>query len=108
MDKCKAEMTVEELIQFYNDHQKEKGDDIRIVIAQRGWVFVGRYQRDGDDVILHDAKTIRRWGTKKGLGELVNGPMASTVLEPSGTVRLHKLTEVATMDCEASKWVRHL
>ncbi len=70
----------------------------RIVIAQRGWVFVGRYREEGDDVTLTAASVIRSWGTTKGLGELVNGPLAATKLDAAGTVRLHKLGIVATLD----------
>lgn len=74
----------------------------RIIIAQRGWVFVGRYECDGDDITLHDAKVIRIWGTTKGLGELRNGPLSGTKLDEAGTVRLHRLAVVASLD--ASGW----
>lgn len=78
---------------------------IQIVIAQRGWVFVGNVSRDGDDVTIRAAKCIRRWGTTKGLGELANnGPQSNTVLDEVGTVRLHALAVVASIDCEAKKW----
>ena len=77
----------------------------QIVIAQRGWVFVGDVERKGDDVTISNAQCIRRWGTTKGLGELAeNGPLKSTVLDPMGTVRMHSLAVVASLDCEGSKW----
>jgi len=77
----------------------------QIVIAQRGWVFVGDVERSGDDVTITDAQCIRRWGTTKGLGELAcGGPLRSTVLDDLGTVRLHALAVVAAIDCEADKW----
>lgn len=77
----------------------------QIVIAQRGWVFVGDVQRTGDDVTISNAHCIRKWGTTKGLGEIASkGPTKSTVLDPMGTVRLHALAVVATIDCEDSKW----
>lgn len=77
----------------------------QIIIAQRGWVFVGNVTRNGDEVVITDAKCIRRWGTTKGLGELAaKGPTSSTVLDPMGTVRLHSLGVVASVDCEATKW----
>jgi len=77
----------------------------QIVIAQRGWVFVGDVERSGDDVTINNAKCIRRWGTTKGLGEIaMNGPTKSTVLDDIGTVRLHELAVVASLDVEASKW----
>jgi len=75
------------------------------VIAQRGWVFVGEVERSGDDVIITNAKCIRRWGTTNGLGQLAaNGPQKATVLDDMGTVRLHQLAVVASIDCEARKW----
>jgi hypothetical protein len=75
----------------------------RIVIAQRGWVFVGDYAIDGDDVTLSNAQVIRVWGTTKGLGELaLNGPTSTTKLDDAGTVRLHRLAIVATLD--VAKW----
>ena len=75
----------------------------RIVIAQRGWVFVGDYSIDGDDVTLSNAQVIRVWGTTKGLGQLaLEGPTSSTKLDDAGTVRLHRLAIVATLD--VVKW----
>ena len=77
----------------------------QIVIAQRGWVFVGDVERSGDDVTINNAQCIRRWGTTRGLGEIAkNGPTSTTVIDDMGTVRLHALGVVASLDCEASKW----
>ena len=81
---------------------------VRIVIAQRGFVFVGRYQRDDEHVTLTDAAVIRRWGTTKGLGELRDGPLADTVLDACGTVEMHDLAVVATIAVDADKWEAHL
>lgn len=76
----------------------------RIVIAQRGWVFVGLWNQDGDDITLTDASVIRVWGTTNGLGELRHGPLSDTKLDPAGTVRLHRLAVVATLDVEGGSW----
>ena len=77
----------------------------QIVIAQRGWVFVGDVERSGDDVTITNAQCIRRWGTTKGLGQLaIEGPQNSTVLDDMGTVRMHQLAAIAAIDCEARKW----
>lgn len=82
---------------------------VRIVIAQRGWCFVGRYERTNDEVTLTDAHVIRTWGTKNGLGEIAaGGPTATTVLDKAGTVRLAHLGIVATLDCEEAKWANKL
>jgi exosome complex RNA-binding protein Rrp4 len=77
---------------------------LRIVIGQRGWVWIGKYEEHGDEVTLTDAKCIRRWGTTTGLGELCNGPLKDTVLDPVGTIRLHRLAIVATYDACESGW----
>ena len=77
----------------------------RIVIAQRGWVFVGRFEQDGDNVTLYQASVIRTWGTTKGLGELaLTGKTSKTVLDPVGTVRMHALGVVATLDTTHTSW----
>lgn len=79
--------------------------DIRIVILQRGWVFVGEYSKDGEDCKLENACCIRKWGTTKGLGELaVEGPRPETKLDPAPTVEFHQLTVVATIKCQESAW----
>jgi hypothetical protein len=78
--------------------------ETRIVVLQRGWVVVGRWQQDGEMVTLTEAKVIRRWGTTKGLGELTGGPTAATVVDPAGTVRFHLLTMVQSVDCEPGSW----
>lgn len=79
--------------------------DIRIVILQRGWVFVGEYSRTGEDCTLENASVVRRWGTTKGLGQLaIEGPTEDTTLDPTPTVRFHVLTVVATIDCKAEVW----
>ena len=79
--------------------------EIRIVIAQRGWVFVGEYSIEGDNVIIDNGGTIRHWGTTKGLGEIAaGGPTETTIIDRSPRVTLHRLAVVATIDANADKW----
>jgi len=82
--------------------------DIRICILQRGWVAVGRFIQKDSDCVLETASVIRRWGTSNGLGELISGPLPDTTLDKCGTLRFHELAIVATLDCEAGKWEKHL
>ena len=80
--------------------------NVKIAVLQRGWIVVGRYKEEGDFIILTNTSVIRRWGTTKGLGELAkNGALDGTVLDPCGTVRARKGTEVLLIDCEESKWL---
>lgn len=79
----------------------------RIVVLQRGWVVVGDVTKTGSVLVISDARVIRRWGTKdKGLGGLVDGPLAETVLDDAGTVRAHELGVVLMLDVKAEKWAR--
>lgn len=75
----------------------------QIVVADRGWVFLGDvYSDDKGDKLINDAKVVRVWGTTKGLGELaLTGPTSKTVLDESGTVRVPARSVIAVFDC---KW----
>lgn len=86
--------------------KKEATGNIKIVILQRGWIMVGKFERNGSDCKLHDASVIRSWGTTKGVGELAqNGPNSNTKLDPcNGVVEFDYLTVVATIHCEEKKW----
>jgi len=78
---------------------------VTIVVLQRGWVVVGRLEKNGHQCLLTDASVIRVWGTKKGLGEIAKGgPTEKTVLDPTMSIRFHEMTSVAFFDCEDSKW----
>jgi len=91
-------------------YRKEVPSDspVKIVILQRGWVAVGRYEQDGESCKLRDASIIRVWGTTKGIGELVTGPTSKTLLDKAGTVSFHALAVVVMLDCEESSWAARL
>lgn len=83
--------------------------EVRIVVLQRGWIYVGYYSKVSEDEHrLDSAKCIRSWGTSKGLGELLKGPTATTKLDDSGVVRFHPMTVVCSLDCEVKAWKKHL
>lgn len=84
--------------------------DVKIVVLQRGWVYVGYFTRDdGTGCKLTNASNIRVWGTTKGLPELVNGPTKATVLDKcDGEVEFDWLTVVHTITCNSAKWVNAL
>lgn len=85
--------------------RKPKTRDLRIVVLQRGWVAVGDYAVQKDEVVLANASIVRRWGTIRGLGELARrGPLPNTILDPCGTLRSHHLAVVLTLDCEVAAW----
>jgi len=80
---------------------------IKIIIAQRGWVYVGRFERQGNHVVLTDGANVRRWGTRdKGLGYLAErGPTDDTVLDPCiRPIEMLELTTVAQHECNEEVW----
>lgn len=83
--------------------------NIKIVILQRGWVFIGRYVEDGDKCWLDNAYVIRVWGTDKGLGQLaLEGKQPNTKLDKAGRVEFHKLTVVASISAREDLWTQEL
>lgn len=85
------------------------GSEIKIAILQRGWVFVGRFSKEGSACKLTDAHNIRTWGTTKGLGELAeSGPTDSTKLDKVNDVSFHELGIVAMIDCNKTAWKKHI
>mgnify|MGYP001355551318 FL=1 len=84
---------------------KQFEGDIKIVVLQRGWVYIGRFERNGNDCKLHNAYNIRSWGTTRGLPELVNGATSSTKLDKcEGIVEFDWLTVVHTITVNKSAW----
>lgn len=70
--------------------------EVRIVIADRGWVFVGNCEdHDDGSVTITNCRNIRKWGTSTGLGELTNGPKSGTVADVYGTVRTMPIACIA-------------
>lgn len=85
------------------------GSEVKIAILQRGWVFVGKFQKYGSACKLTDAANIRAWGTTKGLGELAEGgPTSNTKLDKVNDVSFHELGIVALIDCDDKVWKKHL
>lgn len=85
--------------------EEPRNSNIKIVILQRGWVFIGRYSENGDTCHLENAYSIRVWGTSKGLGQLaLEGKTSRTKLDKAGSVSFHKLTVVAAIDAKDELW----
>lgn len=73
----------------------------QIVIAQRGWVFLGDVEKEKENFVIKNASVIRVWGTTKGLGEIAKcGPIeGKTILDPCPDVTIHEFSIVARIDC---------
>jgi len=70
-----------------------------IVVLDRGFVYVGAVVESADRIRISEAKNIRRWGTTKGLGELVAGPTRDTVLDPVGEVIVYRHAVIHLIPC---------
>ena len=75
-----------------------------IVVLDRGFVYVGKVTVDDDWCIIESANNIRRWGTTKGLGELVNGPTKLTELDTVGNVRAPMRAVISIIDAKDEAW----
>ena len=77
---------------------------IQIAVLDRGFVYVGRVEWNDDVLTITNAKCIRKWGTTKGLGELVNGPTKATALDPVGTIHVPERALIHLIDVVGSAW----
>ena len=90
-------------------------DDIRIVILQRGYIFVARVPDPTAHVFWlpwSRRRTIRRWGTTQGLGQLCDGPTSETQLDNlvgEGCSPLGSIVEILTVSPQGQKaWAKFL
>ena len=97
-------------VTYYSDKPKTSSGNVKIVILQRGWCMVGRFERKENECKLSDASVIRTWGTTKGLGEIAEGgPTTSTKLDKcNGLVEFDYLTVVASIECNEKNWEKSL
>lgn len=78
-----------------------------IVVADRGFVYVGHVEVEGAWCVITQARNIRVWGTTKGLGELsMRGPTSKTVLDPINTVRIPMRAVISVIDTTEDAWTR--
>lgn len=95
---------IDEVEYVRKDAQDGYKGDIKIVVLDRGFVYVGRVEVGADFVTITHAKNIRTWGTTKGLGELVSGPLSGTKLDTVGTVKAPLRALISLIDVEQKAW----
>jgi hypothetical protein len=59
-----------------------------------------------EDGFVHitNTRNIRVWGTTKGIGQLINGPLEKTILDYVGTVHVPMHALISLIDVEQAKW----
>jgi len=78
-----------------------------IFVLDRGFVVVGKAELDPDLAFtwkLSRACTIRHWGTTEGLGQLVQGPLPNTKLDPVVEERIPFRAVLRILTVEAEAW----
>lgn len=79
-----------------------------IVVADRGFVWIGDTLRCGDSLYISNAQNIRQWGTEKGLGELaMEGPKEGTELDPVPVVIVGMRAVIAIVPADREKWAKY-
>lgn len=73
--------------------------ETKIVVLDRGFVYVGKVADEGENLRITNCRNIRRWGTTKGLGELVEGPTKDTKLDVVGEVIAPKRAVIHQIVC---------
>lgn len=78
---------------------------LSLVVADRGFVWVGHTVTDADWVHITAARVVRRWGTSEGLNELAaKGPLTNTRLDAPADLKVSRKALIAIIPCEAEKW----
>lgn len=78
-----------------------------IVVLDRGFVYVGALEKSNGSYKLTEAKNIRRWGTNKGLGQLVlHGPQDNTMLDKCGTVLFNEKALISIHPTDQELWAK--
>ena len=77
---------------------------IKIAVLDRGFVYVGSVEEHDDYILLRNASNIRKWGTTRGLGELVAGPTSDTLLDRVGTVKVPMRAVISLVDVDQVAW----
>lgn len=84
--------------------KKEIISGYAMVVLDRGFVYVGEVEICEKWCVIKKAKNIRRYGTKRGLGELaISGPTGTTELDETGDVRA-PMPINHIIETEEAKW----
>ena len=82
---------------------------IKIVVLERGFVYVGRVDQESDPIItIHGARSLIRWGTTNHLGELVYGPKVNTKLGDPCTVQCRINQVIHMIEVSQNDWFKHI
>ena len=88
--------------------QVDEFGPIKIVVLERGFIYVGRTEPANEEITIHGARSLIRWGTSHHLGELHDGPLKDTKLGASCTVRARLDQLIHTIEVSQDAWSKHI
>lgn len=80
--------------------------ELAIVVADRGFVYIGYVETRGDMCVVRECRNIRRWGTERGLAQLANeGPTEESRIDPAMKfVHIPMRAVISIINVEKSAW----
>lgn len=87
---------------------EEYNGPIKIVVLERGFVYVGRVEMNDTEITIYNARSLIQWGTTNHLGELVNGPTPKTKLGNSCNVRSFIQQVIHTIEVNQDAWYKYI
>lgn len=76
----------------------------KIVVLDKGFVYVGQLEMMDDRIVIHNARCIIRWGTDGHLGQLKDGPLKGTTLGAACEVEAFKHSVIHMIEVDADAW----
>jgi hypothetical protein len=80
----------------------------QIIVCERGWIFVGKTRREGDQIVIEPSWNVRRFSIAKkdGLGGLAKrGPLKDNdILDEIGKNSTHVIGVITSIDCDQERW----
>lgn len=77
----------------------------QIIVVDSGFVFCGDCDPNhGDQLVVQHVKQLRKWGTERGLGQLVDGPTKNTVMDAIPVIVVPRSRIIFTIPVNAAKW----
>jgi hypothetical protein len=89
---------------IFDKEPKVKEGPIKIVVLDKGFVYIGVPDLKDGLVTISNAYNIRYWGTTQGLGELRNGPTSKTKIDKVGTVTVPFHALISMIETDNTKW----
>lgn len=82
-----------------------------LFVLDRGFVVIGKAEIDPDLAFhwkLSPGRTVRRWGTTRGLSQLCDGPLQATVLDDPAIRHVPFRSVIEMIEVREDKWANHL